>query len=375
MSTNQPKILSEAKARIEHAEDLVFMHSIDGVNRTVMALKHVVHDPAAVTIKIDGSPALIFGRDRQGFTLTDKAGFSKPDGLPRTAQALMNMLYLRRPNDPGRLQFAQNVSSCWLYLEKLLPKDFQGYLQGDLLWVGRPKQYSNNWEFTPNKITYHVPMQSQLGQQIASSYMGIVIHSYFAQQYQDEPQAIDQNLLGLNPVPGVALLDCQLPSDIQLSWPNGLEKQINSLVQVHKDDIALLLSKPHLAAAQLSDFNALCKRFLAWRASKGLHHNNNLGQEFLDWVSNSPVPRLTVKKRANILVYASRNQQAFNAMWQIVSHVITLKHRMYQQLETHANQRITAYLRNKMQHEGFVADTPYGRIKLVNRAEFMMADE
>lgn len=368
------QLLTEAKARIDHVEDLVFMQGTAGIRNAMMALEHVVDHPDSVTIKIDGSPALIFGRDQFGFTLTDKAGFARPDGLPRTAQALVDMLYLRRPTEVGRMQFAQSVASCWYYLEQLLPNKFQGYLQGDLLWTGQPSSHDNYWEFTPNKITYRVPVHSSMGQQIANSSMGLVIHSYFAQQQQSEPQAVDYKQLQLNTVPGLVVLDCQLPTNIQLTWPTHLAHAVESAVGMHRHEVDLLLSKPHLAALQISDFATVCKRFLAYRASLGHDSLSDLAGEFLNWISSNQELKLSSRKRSNIMVYATKNAHAFDTMWHVVANIIKIKKHIYQQLEHYANQRMQAYLRNKPQHEGFVAETPYGRIKLVNRAEFMLAE-
>ena len=65
-------------ARIQHAEDVVFWEGSKGAIRAVESLKKLASGGHKdVTIKWDGSPAIIFGRDEISgeFVLTDKSGF------------------------------------------------------------------------------------------------------------------------------------------------------------------------------------------------------------------------------------------------------------------------------------------------------------
>ena len=67
-------ILAEG-ARIQHAEDIVFWEGSKGAVRaleSLIKLERGGHEN--VTVKWDGSPAIIFGRDNNGsFILTDKS--------------------------------------------------------------------------------------------------------------------------------------------------------------------------------------------------------------------------------------------------------------------------------------------------------------
>ena len=56
--------LYEADARIQHAEDLIFFQGSKGAIRTLEALKSMEQGGQEnVTVKWDGSPAIIFGRN------------------------------------------------------------------------------------------------------------------------------------------------------------------------------------------------------------------------------------------------------------------------------------------------------------------------
>ena len=73
----ESETLTEAKnPRIPYIEDLVIQKGLAGAREALDIIKHTATDTRQhATIKWDGSPAVIFGRDDQGnFVLTDKAG-------------------------------------------------------------------------------------------------------------------------------------------------------------------------------------------------------------------------------------------------------------------------------------------------------------
>ena len=58
------KVLKEAEARIQHAEDIIFWEGSAGAMRVLQSLRNMAADDHKnVTLKWAGSPALIFGRD------------------------------------------------------------------------------------------------------------------------------------------------------------------------------------------------------------------------------------------------------------------------------------------------------------------------
>ena len=63
-------------ARIHHAEDLIFWEGSAGAMRAVQQLEQLAKGTKSLTIKWDGSPAVVFGRNPNGeFIFTDKHGF------------------------------------------------------------------------------------------------------------------------------------------------------------------------------------------------------------------------------------------------------------------------------------------------------------
>jgi hypothetical protein len=62
---------------IEHLEDYVFRNGSAGIKKAMDIVRHTAADTGkTTTVKWDGKPALIFGRDADGtFVLTDVSGF------------------------------------------------------------------------------------------------------------------------------------------------------------------------------------------------------------------------------------------------------------------------------------------------------------
>ena len=82
-------------ARIQHLEDLILWDGSNGAKKAIATLHQVEQQPNTVTVKWDGSPAVIFGRNEKGeFVLTDKSGFSAKgyDGKVTSADDLEGKL-------------------------------------------------------------------------------------------------------------------------------------------------------------------------------------------------------------------------------------------------------------------------------------------
>jgi hypothetical protein len=109
-------------ARIQHVEDLILWDASQGAKKAIATLHQVEQQPNTVTIKWDGSPAVIFGRNEKGeFILTDKSGFSAKgyDGKVTSADALSSMLMNRgtAAADVNRKEFAGKMANIWPKVE------------------------------------------------------------------------------------------------------------------------------------------------------------------------------------------------------------------------------------------------------------------
>ena len=101
----ESRVYLKEGARIDHAEDIVFWEGSRGAIRALESLKSLEQGKHTnVTIKWDGSPAIIFGRTADGeFVLTDKSGFGAKgyDGKSKSGEDLEQM-FLNRSGGKNR---------------------------------------------------------------------------------------------------------------------------------------------------------------------------------------------------------------------------------------------------------------------------------
>ena len=186
--------LYEADARIQHAEDLVFFQGSAGAKRALQQLKELASGgQGKVTIKWDGSPAVIFGRDEDGkFMLTDKGGFGAKgyDGKNKSPEAVEKM-FLNRPgaqkNPEGFKALAGNMKKAYSVMEKATPESFRGYFKGDMLYFNTPNLEQDVYMFKPQIVQYMVKADSKIGKRIGQSSVGVVIHKVVDEDGTESP--------------------------------------------------------------------------------------------------------------------------------------------------------------------------------------------
>lgn len=178
-------LLTESKnVHLEHLEDLVFNAGYAGAEEALNYIESVRHmlaegtgTTSKLTVKWDGSPAIICGVDPADgrFFVGTKAVFSK--GNPRL---------IKSPADAEKFysdtpELVAILTDAFQHLRKL---NIGSVIQGDLLFrEGTVSQENINSEdcyvFTPNTITYAVPVASALGERIARAKLGIIFHTAY----------------------------------------------------------------------------------------------------------------------------------------------------------------------------------------------------
>lgn len=367
-------LLNEAEARIQHAEDIIFWEGSKGAARAIESLKNLEQGGHKdVTIKWDGSPALIFGRDENGdFILTDKSGFGAKgyDGRAKSADDLGQML-MNRPGykkDPkGYAPFVNNMKDIFNEYEKAVPKDFRGFFKGDLLYFNTPEIEDNHYVFTPNIVTYKVKVDSDIGKRIGASRSGIVIHRVVEADGSEHP------LKNADIFQGTSVL--VLPPVTAQKAPqvnDSRVKELQVMVSKNAGSIDALLQKRQ----GLSDLSNIFYTYLNGKVDTGI---SNLAQDFPRWLASSKVSK---PKQEKILSLIQENAQGFNAMWDIVIGIMKVKDDIINQLEKQEAD-ITASIghhgpADPSTHgqggEGYVLAHPGGDIKLVPREYFTKAN-
>jgi len=361
------KNLALKESRIQHAEDLIFWEGSRGASRAIQQLEQLTKSTQSLTIKWDGSPAVVFGRNPNGeFIFTDKSGFvaKSYDGRATNPEDLKGAI-MQRGKDPAKrkaqAQYASKMASVFNTVSEAVPENFQGYFVGDMLYFSTPKKAGNQFVFKPNVVEYRVDANSDLGQKIAQSQVGVVIHHTLSESGKTLPikdlDMIQGSVLAIPPT------TVNKKESIQVK---GLD-QLKSLVQNSGAEIDKLLNKNKIAQMKLTDLPNILYTYTNSKVDTGL---TRLGEDFIQWLQNSSV---SAPKKAKITEYVKGNIKAFSKLWILVGGIMKVKDNIIKQLDQ-AKGDVTATINGKPGGEGYVLGSPEGNIKLVNRSGFTRAN-
>ena len=364
--TETKKPLHErAEARIQHLEDMVIFGGSKGARKALDTLEQMESNPKSITVKWDGSPAVIFGRDERGeFVLTDKAGFSakKYDGMTKSAQGLMNMLGGRGDGNPdeGRKAFIQNMGNVFKVFESAVPDNFRGYMWGDLLYYKTPQVDEGDFVFQPQKVMYRVKTNSDIGKRIARSTAGVVVHYMLgldgSREVADAKMLNEGALLVMPPV------TAQQPPKIDRS----IFTKAEGMLQKHGNNIDKILDPNTLTSLKLKDLSDIFYAYINFKTKT--RSLDNLAKEFVDWLTGSKVSGV---KQERIKQHIGSEAVAFQGMWDIVTSIMQAKNDVIAQLDNQ-DADVEAYLDGQRGGEGYVIGK--GDAKLVNRSGFSAAN-
>ena len=355
------QIIKEAEARIQHAEDFVIFNGSKGAAHALESLKSLEQGGHKdVTIKWDGSPAIIFGRNENGeFVFTDKSGFVKKGGVERATsgddleQFLLNRGGGANRDKPDRIAFASNMKEAFSVYEKAVPRDFKGYFKGDLLYYNTPPVEENKFVFTPNIVTYRVDVNSDLGKKINQSKTGVVIHRQMDGEGNETAIQVDpESFFAGNEVLVVPPVTVSKAPNVVNDDIKGLQ----ALVSKSSAGIDKLLDKNVLAELKLADFDKIMYLYM---------NQTNMQKDFFEWLKTSKV---SVPKQKRLVDYIRQNKQAFEDLWKIVGATQAIKNDIIDQFDSH-DADVTASIGNNAGGEGYVIANPKGDLKLVNRGE------
>jgi hypothetical protein len=142
---------------------------------------------------------------------------------------------------------------------------------------------------------------------------------------------------------------------------------INSPAASKIDD---MLDPFTIGALKISNLPDIFKSFVNFKARSGQEITNgkSVANEFMTWLKGPS--GLTPSKQANVEAHISQFKAAFQTAWDIVAGITVIKHKIKAQMDKHVAADTTS-VQTMFGHEGFVSATPHGKIKIVNRPEFM----
>jgi hypothetical protein len=354
----------EEGVRMPHPEDEIFDKGSRGIDTAIKGIELTAQQPTTATVKWDGKPAIIFGRNPQGeFVLTDKGGFLKTDGsgLATSPEQMAGVLAQRRGG--GRQELAGLYAVLWPVLEKATPKDLKGYLQADLLFHPQKPAVEKDGkiEFEPNTVKYSVNADSEIGKQISKAKFGMVIHSKIA-----EPGADVEPIEGAfsTDVPELFVANQNIKDSVPLVNLN--QDQVTKLKQLKSQSglqIDSLFNPQELRDRRISGFPKLFKQYINTKVRAGNY--NNMIKDFIPFMEQ----KVTPQQAQRIREWMMQNQEGTVALVQSFLLISSIKNDMVRQLDKDAHE-ISASINNEPGHEGYVGQD----MKFVDRMRFSQAN-
>jgi hypothetical protein len=345
--------------RTPHPEDFIFSGSA-AAKDAIAGIVSAVQRPETVTIKWDGSPAIVFGRRTADgrFTLNYKEYIAMPGGQVTSAEELLKFYQGHGKN----MEVGEKLASVFNAVGSICPAGFAGFVQGDLMWSEPLEPVGGKFVFRPNPhgVTYGVDAKSDLGKSIAGRGVGLAVHSHGTdiEASKTGPLVNRQSLNGLGGLSGT-----------------------NSHITVFTGNMGQTFQVKEPTAAKNAAIRAV-DEFIA----KG-------GDEFLNGVTQSTRDRLQqyynrkatgqeadgnwlqsklTRPQFNIVI-AKENKPILQALDKVYMAITQLKSAMLTQLDSQVP-AIEQSVAGVPKGEGFNIDTPSGFIKLVDRSVFSTAN-
>ena len=355
--------ITEAKGHLDHPEDLIFLDGTQGASRAVQASVDTVKNPATVTIKWDGYPALIFGRGTNGkFSIMDKHMFNKKDLSGRQIFSPEQFVQYDRDRGVDRSGLHQLIAEIWPGLEK--SDRSKGYYWGDLLF-SQPLQDQNGmykFKANPNGIAYTVEANSEVGQLFKGKQAAIVVHQFIPPNAAttDEASPLDGGIGSLKNNSNVAIVPAKMPITPKLKISSKLVNKAQSDIKKYGPAVDQLLNTAPQAS---TTFRGLFTTYINKKIVAG--DLNNLVDGFMEYFNSRP---MTDAMRAKLTQHLEANKAGLVGAFTIWASLYQLKMAIVDQLNKAAEASpVKGYLQDGTQtQEGFVSNG----LKFVDRMGF-----
>ena len=387
---------TDRNIHLEHLEDDIINRGSKGGENALNFLRSVRNMLAGssskkvnMTVKWDGAPAIICGINPENgkFFVGTKSVFNKNAKVNYTNADI-------RKNHSGEL-----ASKLSIALKELSRLGIKGVLQGDFLFSQSDLKKINldgddMISFTPNTITYAVPVNSSIGRQISRARMGIVFHTKYS------GKTLDSMTAGFGTVRGRA-------TNVFLA--SAGYRDVSGSAKLTRSELAQFNAKLRMAEGSLSKAAPLLDKMsetsadglgVGFRLKTFFNHYirntqghmakvRNLVDMFREYYVNIVQAEIDAKKTekgkqkykdilATNTKFIDRNKNAL--VMAIASHVTLQNAKNFLINKMSEIQSVGHFLRTSTGYrvtspEGYVAvDKVAGAVKLVDRLEFSRAN-
>lgn len=316
----------------QHLEDLLIINGAKGGLEALEELRHAAAEPSSMDLKWDGGAAVFWGRDDAGqFVFAPKNQWSKKQQLDKDGLSYEIKSTGRAKPGQSAEEFAQvragmasKYEKLWDLFEAATPKNFRGYLNGDLMFTAPQtlNKQTNEYEFTPNKVTYHVAANG-LGGKMAGAQAFVVVHGKIDEFGADATGGIYSVSASVvdkfNQTPGLIVLNTQTP---QVKLPtNG--KEIDQAVKFVRSNAGAIDEIANYTAPKFTTLKRILYDYAVARAKTAG------GKDFAQWLESSKV-----SEPQRIIIRELMRKPSWPIFWAAFHQILDAKHVILDQLHS-----------------------------------------
>ncbi len=371
---------------LEHAEDHVinagdkgFAHAYHNLQDTHDILKGK-KNKTTITTKYDGSPSIVWGHhpETKKFFVGTKSVFNKDPKINHTPEDIDR----NHGHAPG---LAEKLKHALKHLPKITPKG--KIYQGDLMHSGVKSKSNpsgdvemkdNKLHFKPNTITYSTHHESEEGQKIKHSKLGVVPHTEYKGTSLTNMKAhynADTSQLKEHPDvhvvhPTVDHKKVKYTPEQQKEFDSHMHAATNAFNNAHKDFHSAI--EPH--SEHLKTYiNKTVKDQSTPSVSGYKAHLADKAQKEMDKVKTEKSKAQKHRVLQSQHSHVDSNQEHFQSALNMHHHLQKAKNVLVGALSTH--QKFDHHIAGiKTKPEGFVAVRSNRPTKLVDRGDFSRAN-
>lgn len=363
------KIIMEG---IDHPEDLIFSQGSAGADKVLKDLAGLQKDTKTISIKWDGFPALVFGRDKSGkLVLMDKHMYDK---VVKGTMDFMTIKDYDISRDANRSSLWEHESVLRPTLEKSVPGVRDQFWMGDLMWTGTPPTKEGMFVFKPNTVEYRVGIEGELGNKIARSIGGIAVHTFIPGLGQSDQPLV--GLKGLKENEGLVFLVGEMRDKPVVSINSTLLQQTQAVINEHREAVDNFL-------AQLTNMKAKSVVTAMGPFITRMLEENDIQKDivprFLEFLrerlTDSAAQKMLGSNKDGWLYQANGGAPGLLGVWSMWAAITDLKNHVKQQIDTQQQgSEVVAVTDGLNAHEGYVFGAGKDKLKIIDRLGFSRAN-
>ena len=320
-----------------HLEDLVFFYGSAGTLEALEHLRDMATEAGSQSIRMkwDGNPQIYWGRAQKGGPLVFGGHNAWSKGEAATSPEEVKDFIANKSGNPktpeektARDQFAAKFASMYDDFDRATPKDFEGFVYADGLFLDPISADNGVYTFCPNpksKTCYHVKADSDLGRRIGNASIMVVGHAFFPEWGQpDSSQQPMQDFSAFDNNPKLIVLGPVYNSNNVEVNTQAIDR-VETFVKTNGRKIDQFLEP----VKGLADLKNIIYTYVN-QTAKAKQLDSLSDQHFMSWLQNSKVSQ---GKQAKIVDLNKQFGNALAAIFELVKMIQRMKDDVIDQVE------------------------------------------